>query len=321
MTKEKSFGLVTLLIALGIVLLPSGCATPAEGSSAWNGEPMDPAFWESAPPSRPSGEESLSEPGKENSKQDSQGEDDMQESIQINSVTPGLHTLENFLRTALLPVGSTMYVWGGGWNEEDTGAGTEARSIGVSPRWREFAEEQDADYRYQDTRYQIHDGLDCSGFVGWAAYNVMETENGLEGYVLKSTDTAKTYAAYGWGAFLPAGSVRDWLPGDIASMNGHVWICLGTCSDGSVLLVHASPPGVRISGTQISGKDSEAVRLAEKLMADNYPEWHEKYPDCAVKENYLTDASQMRWGTDTFPDAEIIRAMTPEELMEELLPF
>ena len=30
-------------------------------------------------------------------------------------------TIKNFLTTALAPVGSTMYIWGGGWNKADTG--------------------------------------------------------------------------------------------------------------------------------------------------------------------------------------------------------
>ena len=27
-------------------------------------------------------------------------------------------TLENLLKTALLPIGKTMYIYGGGWNEK-----------------------------------------------------------------------------------------------------------------------------------------------------------------------------------------------------------
>ena len=79
---------------------------------------------------------------------------------------PGKRTLYNLLLTAIEPLGHTMYVWGGGWNEEDTAAGEEARSIGESPRWKEFFEMQDSTYNYENTRYQIHDGLDCSGYVG-----------------------------------------------------------------------------------------------------------------------------------------------------------
>ena len=108
-------------------------------------------------------------------------------------------SLENFLEIAMEPVGQTMYVWGGGWNEEDTGDGVEAVTIGVSDQWASFFEEQDASYDYQNTLYQIHDGLDCSGYVGWAIYNLMQTESGQEGYVMKSGEMAKAFADFGWG--------------------------------------------------------------------------------------------------------------------------
>ena len=52
-------------------------------------------------------------------------------------------SLLGFLQIAVQPVGQTMYVWGGGWNEEDTGAGAEAVTLGVSPAWAEFAAKQD----------------------------------------------------------------------------------------------------------------------------------------------------------------------------------
>lgn len=43
------------------------------------------------------------------------------------------------MQTALLPVGYTLYIWGGGWNVCDTGAGEDAMRIGVSPRWKAFS--------------------------------------------------------------------------------------------------------------------------------------------------------------------------------------
>ena len=47
--------------------------------------------------------------------------------------------MERLLRTSLLPVGQTMYIWGGGWNQDDAGAGIEAVTLGVSKRWAEYA--------------------------------------------------------------------------------------------------------------------------------------------------------------------------------------
>ncbi|MBO4750658.1 MAG: hypothetical protein J5546_10100 [Lachnospiraceae bacterium] len=229
-------------------------------------------------------------------------------------------SLACFLKTALLPVGNTMYVWGGGWNEEDTGAGPEACRIGVSPTWKAFADKQTSDYDHHKVRYQIHDGLDCSGYVGWLAYNIFETEDGHEGYVFKSTDVAKTFSSYGWGDFIAKKDVKDWKPGDVASMEGHVWISLGTCKDGSVLLVHASPPGVRLCGTQpetYSGL-SEAAILAREYMSEYYPDWYERFPNFIASDTYLTSSSQLRWNEETFPDANAVRELSPEELLSLL---
>lgn len=231
-----------------------------------------------------------------------------------------LPCLKKLLTTALLPLGETAYVWGGGWNEEDDAAGIEACTIGVSPGWKTFADGITSEYDHKKNKYQIHDGLDCSGYIGWIVYNVFETEDGKEGYVFTSTDVAKTYASYGWGEFLTPKEVTDWKPGDVASMEGHVWLCLGTCEDGSVLLIHSSPPGVRLCGTTIKGKASDATKLAEDLMKTHYPAWHDRFPDCSVTADYLSTASQMRWNEDTMPDAKSIQALSAEEIAAMLFP-
>lgn len=225
-------------------------------------------------------------------------------------------TILEFLKTAALPLGHTMYVWGGGWNEEDTGAGVEARSIGVSPRWAEFAKEQSSSYDYTQTRYQIHDGLDCSGYVGWVVYNTFEKENGREGYVVKSSQMAKNYADRGWGTYTDANEVTDYLPGDILSGNGHVWICVGQCPDGSVVLLHASPPGVVLSGTLLeNGEKSEAVRLAEEYTARYFPEWYEKFPNSSRTGDYLKNYNRMRWNRKTLSDPHGICSMGAKEVL------
>ncbi len=236
---------------------------------------------------------------------------------------PGVISLENLLRTALLPVGNTMYVWGGGWNEADTGAGVEALTLGVSEQWATYAAAQDSSYNYKDTRYQIHDGLDCSGYMGWVIFNVFKTENATseeDGYVMSSTKMAETFSAYGWGEYLTT-DITQWKVGDICSMSGHVWLSLGMCEDGSVLLLHASPPGVRICGTRLSdGSDSQAISLAEQIMSTHYPDWYNRYPACDVGFNYLTDSKVMRWNAETMPDAAEIQNMTAAEIAAFLFP-
>lgn len=228
---------------------------------------------------------------------------------------PAQPSLLSFLQTAVEPVGTTMYVWGGGWNEEDTGAGVEAVSLGVSPQWAAFAMEQDAAYNYKNHRYQIHDGLDCSGYVGWAVYNALETEDGGQGYVCKAADMAQEFSLRGLGEYIPVDRLDHWRPGDIMSMKGHVWISLGMCDDGSVLLVHASPPGVILCGTELpDGGESQAVRLARSVMAANYPDWYRRYPDCSRSCSYLDKSSAMRWSREVLTDEEGLAEKTADQV-------
>ncbi len=229
------------------------------------------------------------------------------------------HSIAQLLLLAKEPLGRTMYVWGGGWNEEDTGAGEETRSLGLSPTWEEFASRQDESYDYQNTRYQIHDGLDCSGYIGWVVYNLFETRNGEEGYVGKAADMAENFAERGFGEFTEAGEVRDWQAGDIMSMDGHIWMALGTCEDGSVVLIHASPPGVGLSGTKLpDGKVSRAELLAQEYMSTYYPQWYERYPVTGCDYRYLTDSARMRWSTRVLADAQGLRGMDGEEVLQWL---
>lgn len=223
-------------------------------------------------------------------------------------------SLLSFLQVAVAPVGKTMYIWGGGWNEADTGAGVEAVSLGLSPQWAAFAMEQDETYDYKNHRYQIHDGLDCSGFVGWAVYNTLETTDGGQGYVGKAAQMARNFADRGLGEYIPFDELDRHRPGDVMSMKGHVWISLGTCDDGSVLLVHSSPPGVILCGTELpDGSKSDAIRLAETLMAEHYPNWYSRYPDCSRGYSYLEKSSAMRWSREVLEDEEGLSEMSAEQ--------
>ena len=240
--------------------------------------------------------------------------------VPVTEPEPESVSILDFLRIAVQPVGQTMYVWGGGWNEADTGAGAEAVTLGVSPRWAEFAAKQDSSYSYENTKYQIHDGLDCSGYVGWAVYNTLETENGQAGYVYQSTKMSKQLADRGLGTFIAADEVQQWLPGDIMSMKGHVWIVVGMCEDGSVLLLHASPPGVIFSGTLLpDGSNSQASELARQIMREHYPGWYARYPRCARSHAFLTASSAMRWSADVLSDEEGLRHMTAQEVVQVIL--
>lgn len=216
----------------------------------------------------------------------------------VNTTIPltGKSTIKNFLQVAKSPVGSTLYVWGGGWNKADTGAGTDAKHVGLSARWRSFYQSQNSSYNYQNTRYQIRNGLDCSGYVGWCIYNVNNTKNGKKGYVYKAAEQAKRFSKKGWGKYIPKEKVKDYKAGDILSSATHVWIAVGQCDDGSVVLMHASPQGVQISGTvdKNGSEDSEAYQLAKKYMKKYYKNFYNRYGSAVKPMSYLTSYNQMR---------------------------
>ena len=239
---------------------------------------------------------------------------------------PGKRTLKNLLCTAFQPLGTTLYVYGGGWNEEDSGAGEEARSIGLDPRWKAFFESRDASYDYRDYRYYPGYGLDCSGYVGWTLYNTVETENGRPGYVMSSTKMARNFSNRGWGTLTESKDVKDYRAGDIMSTAGHVWIGIGGCDDGSVVLLHSSPPGVAVTGTVTPSekRDSEAVKLAESYTKIYFPRWYRRYPENYRGISYLTEYEQMRWtldGTGLLTDPDGYASMTPREILEDLLCY
>lgn len=209
----------------------------------------------------------------------------------------GLRTLKNFLATALEPVGTVLYVYGGGWNWQDDGAARQAVFIGLAQSWLDFFAAQNKQYAFKDkTNYAksyfphggfnqyYYAGLDCSGFAGWAIYNVMHAAGGGAGYVRGSTGMAQALASvYGFGVF--SRNVQDFRAGDVFSLNGHVWICVGVCEDGSLIIVHStaskSVSGHAGGGVQLSAVgfdlDCEAYRLVKAYMERYYPKWRERY--------------------------------------------
>lgn len=270
----------------------------------------------------------------------------------VVSAQAGEKTISNLLSTAMMPVGTSLYIYGGGWDWQDVGASVEASSIGVAESWVKFFNEQNSSFTYinsadKENSYFPHGmwneyyyaGLDCSGYVGWVIYNVVNTESGKEGYVLSASKMAKYFASKGWGSFSKQiGSTMedakgDLLPGDIVSKSGHVWICLGTCEDGSVVIAHSSPTKSRTGqeggGVQIGAlgesEDCEAYKLADYYMKTYFSKWYARYPATLKNFYEYTDFSSgdtgiFSWrtsGTNAFlSDPEGIRSMTAKEVLE-----
>ena len=208
------------------------------------------------------------------------------------------------------------------------GARAATRTIGVSPKWKQFFQKQTSSYDYRTTKYQIANGLDCSGYVGWCVYNILNTTNGKAGYVMLAQKMAKNFASRGWGSYTVRGAVRNYRAGDIMSSTcqdcGHVWIVVGSCSDGSVVMLHASPPGVQLSGTpsRTGRANSEAVKLATYYMKKYFPAWYKKYPNCAKGSSYLSHYAQMRWditGTKVMSDPDGYRNKSAKAILKDLL--
>ena len=263
------------------------------------------------------------------------------------SGVPGKLTLKNFLATAMEPVGTALYIYGGTWDWQDAASSNQASTIGLSRSWIDFFQSQNADYTYKNEAnpsesYYPHNawnqyyyaGIDCSAYVAWAAYNIMNTESGNEGYVMSSTKMAKNFAEeQGWGTweqkdFTPA----DFKPGDIFSMNGHVWICLGKCDDGSLVILHSTPSdsinGQGGGGVQINGvgdsENCQAVKLAEKYMSQYYPQWWERYHKVYKSFDSYTkysgkDAGKFSWDLkNTLADPDGYANKKADEILADL---
>ena len=171
-------------------------------------------------------------------------------------------------------------------------------TIGVSPYWKTYFNSQDKSYDYTKTRYEAEKGLDCSGYVAWVIYNTFNTASGHQSFVMLAQEMAGKFASYGWGSYRSPSEVIDFKAGDIMSLSeGHVYIVVGQCSDGSVVLLHSSPPGVMLTGTttRSGSTNSEAIKLATSYMKRFYPAYYARYPDTSRGTSYLTQYAQMRW--------------------------
>lgn len=279
--------------------------------------------------------------------------------------TAGTKTLKNFLATALEPVGTGLYIYGGTWDWQDVGSSNQAATIGIPQSWIDFFQSQDASFTYRDKdgkdankdaahsyypygewNQYYYAGVDCSGYVAWVLYNTMNTVSGGAGYVEGAKKMAQSCTTRGWGTLTTSFGTptnhadSDFHPGDIFSMNGHVWICLGTCDDGSIVFMHSTPSDSKAGqpggGVQISalnpkntGKNCEAYRLASYYMAKFFPAWSARY-DAVLKgyEDYSSfskpECGKFSWSLDgangSLTDPEGYASKTPAQILADLFP-
>jgi hypothetical protein len=221
----------------------------------------------------------------------------------------GKKTLTSYLHNAFVPAGRTLYIWGGGWGG-DTAATNDSSKIGYQKTWQTFYNNYaTSSYDYTKYRFKYFSGLDCSGFAGWTLYNTMYTKDDQAYMVYQSSTVAPTYIKKGW-----ATKTTTFHPGDVVSMNGHVWISLGTCSDKTILLVHSSPKGVQISGT--GGQATVLAKKYMKLLAPNWP-----YDIRTVGSGYTKNVTIAHWvvnGSGILKDPDGLQKMSAEQVMKFL---
>ena len=263
--------------------------------------------------------------------------------------TPGERTLTNFFKTAFSAVGHALYVYGGNWDFQDVGSSNYARSIGVSDSWVEFFYEQDEYYNYKNTNAATsyypfgafneyyYAGVDCSGYVGWVMYNVLNTENGNEGFVMGSNKMAKTFAeTYKLGTYTKdyqatIDGAKTFKVGDIVSCTGHIWICLGACSDGSLVILHSTPStskaGIAGGGAQLgaigNSESCEAFKLADAYNKKYFKDWADRYPTSLKSySTYLaqgnTNNGKFSWylNENGVQDPDGLSEKTPSEILK-----
>ena len=228
-------------------------------------------------------------------------------------------TIKNFLLGALQPVGSKLYIWGGGHDDAD------ATRKGVNPAWKTFYNSQSGSYDYNNYRFAYGKGLDCSGFVGWSIYQIMQNKSGGTNYTTLAESVASANASRGFGTLYNqsklSASGYEFVAGDLGCTAGHTWIVLGQCSDGSLVIVHSTPPCIQIAGTPTPNGDysSKAIALAKQYMGTYYAGTVSKFGlGCATGSQYIKGCNIMRWNSSTLSDPDGYRNMTADQILADL---
>ena len=201
-----------------------------------------------------------------------------------------------------------MYVWGGGWDESgDLGC------LGLNPKWYVFYKNSGVDYDFKQHKFKKESGLDCSGYVGW----VMTNYFGGGDYVTLADKQAELFAGLGLGAVIK--NPCCFMPGDIVSGNGHVYIAVKQCADRSLILLHSSPPGVQLCAASAQGADSAAARLVRCYTEKHWPEWNKKFGFCVRGAEYTRGVKAFRWSKAVMSDPDRLCGRSPEKVLEILL--
>lgn len=237
--------------------------------------------------------------------------------------------VSDVITNALKPVGNTLYVWGGGWNEADNGSGETAVHIGVWSQWKEYFDNNKNNYSYRPGQIAWENGhrefrfwgLDCSGYLGWMTYNSVKNGKNSSGYVVEASKIAGSLADYGFGYTSTCTPNSTFYPGDIVSINGHCFLCLGQCQDGSVLILHSTPNGgVQMSGTVKGNGSSQASKLATQFMQQYYTDWWKYFgkegKQSVSAERYLYGTKFSWKNAGAVYDSQNLKAKSADQILD-----
>ena len=228
-------------------------------------------------------------------------------------------TLRNYLLQALRPIG-TQYKQTAGW------PGTNSTDIPPT--------------------------MDCSGFVGWATYQMMSSSlpSGVTSCSAKSYSIPSIYESWGWGSVRSHNQLAknnymgQFQAGDVVCVKhdngttGQVWIVIGQCSDGSYVLVHCSGSEVmgctQLAGTPTpDGRVGEAYQLARTYMQKYHQDTLNKYPWiiqststmpygtlCTDAYNYMTSGqvTSFRWNAKVLSDPDKLSSKSASQILKNL---
>lgn len=234
-------------------------------------------------------------------------------------INPHNRTIKGMMLNGMMPMGYTLYIWGGGHDNAD------ATRAGVNPNWKAFFKTQGSGYNYNNYRFKYGAGLDCSGFVGWTTYNTLHKTSGKKSVTNTSGDYGSSYSRRGWGTVQNGISSPSFRCGDIVGYNGHVWIILGKASDGSYVIMHSSPAGVKLAGTVTTSgnSNSKAVQLAKRYMKKYFSSYYNKLTNdgYVAGSGYLSGSKlyRFRWtigGVMKDPDGYV--NMSAEQILKDI---
>lgn len=268
---------------------------------------------------------------------------------------PTKPTIKEFLSHSIEPLGTTLYIFGGGWDYDENTGDEYSKSIGVSPTWKEFFESQNEWFVYKnskkkntsyfpfDGKNKHHEkGLDCTGFLGWLFYNTFEKEGSNKNYVYNTAKWLDTFTNdYNLGTKeVPEGTYleksKSMTPSDIVIIDGHAYIVIGRCDDDSIVILHStvtnSITGAFGGGLQLSAinihksenKNCKAYNLADYYMSTYFPEWHRRYPTVVKPTEKYLRFNNNNCGIfhftipEVITDPENIKNMSADEILKLL---